>query len=184
MKRTAALLATVAAAGALSTTVAATASASTAAASPYCGITWGSTPESAGDLSGALLTNLRSGRHECFDRLVVDFTGEIEGYDVHYGAVYEPGSGDRIPLRGTDIHIEVLAAAYDDGGKATYDPAKDSEAVDVAGYRTFRQVAWGSSYEGQSTIGLGVRARLPFRVAIVDGPGTGSRLVIDVGHAW
>ena len=31
----------------------------------------------------------------------------------------------------------------------------------VAGYRTFRQVAWAGSFEGQTTVGLGVRARLP-----------------------
>jgi hypothetical protein len=33
-------------------------------------------------------------------------------------------------------------------------------------------------------VGLGVRARLPFRVFKLDGPGEGSRLVIDVAHQW
>jgi hypothetical protein len=33
-------------------------------------------------------------------------------------------------------------------------------------------------------IGLGVRARLPFRVFALAGPGGGSRLVIDVAHRW
>ena len=56
--------------------------------------------------------------------------------------------------------------------------------MNVSGYRTFRQVAWAGSFEGQSTVGLGLRARLPFRVTAVDGPGTGSRLVIDVAHSW
>jgi hypothetical protein len=40
-------------------------------------------------------------------------------------------------------------------------------------------VAWAGSFEGQSTIGLGVRARLPFRVLQLPG-----RLVIDVAHHW
>ena len=192
MKRTAALLAAVTAAGALSAATAAPAAsapsgpaASASAAAPYCGITWGSNPETTGDhTSSGLLTNLRSGRHACFDRLVVDLRGKIKNYDVRYGAVYEPGTGDRIPLRGTDIAIEVYAPAYDGDGNATYDPADDSEAVDVRGHRTFRQVAWGSSFEGSSTIGLGVRARLPLRAFVADGPGRGSRLVIDVAHAW
>ena len=39
------------------------------------------------------------------------------------------------------------------------------------------------SFEGQTTIGLGVRARLPFRVFVLAGPGSGSRLVVDVAHA-
>ena len=54
----------------------------------------------------------------------------------------------------------------------------------MAGYSTFRQVAWAGSFEGQTTVGLGVRARLPFRVFALTGPGTGSRLVIDVAHRW
>jgi len=29
-----------------------------------------------------------------------------------------------------------------------------------------------------------VRARLPFRVFVLAGPGNGSRLVIDVAHRW
>jgi len=29
-----------------------------------------------------------------------------------------------------------------------------------------------------------VRARLPFRVLTLDGPGSGSRLVVDVAHYW
>jgi hypothetical protein len=51
--------------------------------------------------------------------------------------------------------------------------------VNVSGYRTFRQVAWAGSFEGQTNIGLGVRARLPFRVFTMPG-----RLVVDVAHLW
>ena len=39
-------------------------------------------------------------------------------------------------------------------------------------------------HESQATIGLGVRARLPFRVFTLTGPGSGSRLVVDVAHRW
>jgi len=49
----------------------------------------------------------------------------------------------------------------------------------VAGYTTFRQVAWGGSFEGYSTVGLGVRARLPFRAFR-----STNHLVIDVAHHW
>ena len=54
----------------------------------------------------------------------------------------------------------------------------------MSGYRTFRQVAYAGSFEGQTTIGLGVRARLPFRVFTLAGPGSNTRLVIDVAHTW
>lgn len=58
------------------------------------------------------------------------------------------------------------------------------EALAVGGYDTFRQVAFLGTFEGETQIGLGVRARLPFRVFTLTGPGAGSRLVVDVAHRW
>lgn len=43
---------------------------------------------------------------------------------------------------------------------------------------------WAGTFEGYTSLGLGVRARLPFRVFALDGPGDGSRLVVDVAHRW
>jgi len=40
----------------------------------------------------------------------------------------------------------------------------------------------GSS-EGQTTVGVGVRARLPFRAVVLE-TATGSKLVVDVAHRW
>src|SRR3712207_8412732 len=42
----------------------------------YCGITWGSQPESADRGDREALYDVRSGRHGCFDRLVIDVGGE------------------------------------------------------------------------------------------------------------
>ncbi|ATG50540.1 hypothetical protein CFK38_02640 [Brachybacterium vulturis] len=157
-----------------------------AVAAPYCGIYWGSLPESASGMSSAQIENLRTGRHACFDRLVVDLEGDVSGYSVTYvHRVSELGSGFAVPLRGgADLEILVHAPAYDADFHATYSPRHPSHAVDVDGYRTFRQVAFSGSFEGQTLIGLGVRARLPMRVFTLDGPGDGSRLVIDVAHRW
>jgi len=155
-------------------------------ASSYCGLTWGSLPESGGTGSANPLTNVRGGQHECYDRLVIDIRGATSGYDVRYvSAVHEDGSGAVVPLRGgAFLQIAVRNPAYDDNGNSTYNPANRRELVGVAGWRTFRQVAWAGSFEGTTTIGLGVRARLPFRVFTLAGPGGGSRLVIDVAHRW
>lgn len=157
------------------------------AAGPYCGIRWGSLPKSVPTMSmDAHLTNVRTGRHACFDRMVVDVRGDIRGYDVHYvRQVYQEGSGFVVPLRGgAKLAVVARVPAYDENGRATYRPANPRELSNVTGYRTFRQLAWAGTFEGQSTIGLGVRARLPFRAFIVDGPGNGSRLVVDVAHRW
>jgi hypothetical protein len=162
-----------------------------AAAAPNCGITWGSLPRADAGLSaeGVAVTGARAGRHDCYDRLVVDlsrFAG-FGGYDVGYRPV-EGADGVPVPLRGAaDLVISLHAPAYDAQGNATYQPANPAEVVPVGGYRTFRQVAWVGSFEGYTILGLGTRARLPFRVMVLaaaPGTGQGARLVVDVAHRW
>jgi hypothetical protein len=155
-------------------------------ATPYCGLYWGSLPEHHTATAVAPLVNVRAGRHACFDRLVLDMSGKADGYRVEYVAqVYRGGSGLPVPLRGgARLAVVAFAPAHDDAYRPTYRPANPAELVDVAGWQTFRQLSWGGTFEGESTIGLGVRARLPFRVFTLAGPGTGSRIVIDVAHRW
>lgn len=153
-----------------------------------CAVSWGSLPRSAttATTSVGALTNVRAGRHTCFDRLVLDVANARgAGYDVRYvSAVYADGSGALVPLRGgAKLQVIARTPAYDAAGQATYRPARSAELVDVAGFSTFRQVAWAGSFEGQSTIGLGVRARLPFRAFTLVDEGR-TRLVIDVAHRW
>ena len=157
-----------------------------ASAAPYCGLVWGSLAKADRAMSQAKLTNVRTGQHYCFDRLVIDLNGPVGGYTVRYvPQVTQDGSGLPIPLRGQAfLQVTVNAPAYDDNGNATYNPANPNELTDVNGYQTFRQVAWAGSFEGYSSLGLGVRARLPFRVFTLAGPDTGSRLVVDVAHFW
>ncbi|TDW92594.1 hypothetical protein [Kribbella sp. VKM Ac-2566] len=148
---------------------------------------WGSLPEANSRMVQSPVTDIRTGRHACYDRLVVDLGGRSSGYDVRYvGTVHQDGSGFVVPLRGgAKLQIVVRAPSYDlNSGKATYTPKNSKELTNVAGYRTFRQLAFAGSFEGQTTIGLGVRARLPFRVFTLAGPGSNSRLVIDVAHHW
>jgi hypothetical protein len=163
------------------------------ARTPSCGITWGSVPKSAATFADTeFLYGVRAGRHACYDRLVLDLGGEdaaFSSYRVRYvPAVTGIGSGDRVPLRGgAFLEVVVDAAPYDRNGNPTYTPADRSAVVPVAGYRTFRQVAWAGSLEGQTKLGVGVRARLPFRAFVLPGtPNTDHtpRLVIDVAHRW
>ena len=156
------------------------------ASAAYCGISWGSTVKVVSTYSSSPITNGHSGRHACFDRMVVDTRWRGAGYRVAYvHQVRQPGSGFVVPLRGgARLSVTVLAPAYDAYGRATYRPANRRELVNVTGYSTFRQVALAGSYEGQTTFGLGVRARLPMRVMVVQGPGAGSRVGIDIAHRW
>ncbi len=163
-----------------------------AAAAPYCGITWGSQPKVSSAADSEVLFDVRAGRHDCYDRLVFDVGGQdisFRSYDVRYvGQVTEDGSGRVVPLRGgAKLQIVLRAPAYDQYGNPTYTPGNRAELVDVNGWTTFRQIAWAGSFEGQTTVGLGVRARLPFRVfSLVGTPNSDDtpRLVIDVAHRW
>lgn len=154
----------------------------------YCGIVWGSLPRTNGTThTRGTVQDVRAGRHTCFDRLVID-VADVPGsmtFDVRYvDAVREDGSGQVVPLAGAaDLQIVLRAAAHRDG-VPTFSPTDPVTLVDVRGWDTFRQVALAGSFEGQTTLGLGVRARLPFRVLVLDGPGAGARLVVDVAHRW
>jgi hypothetical protein len=117
---------------------------------------------------------------------VVDVRGDVGGYTARYVArVTADGSGAVVPTRGgAAIELTVDDPASTAAGVPTYSPANPRELRDVTGYSTFRQVVWAGSFEGCTSVGLGVRARLPFRVFELAGPGTGSRLVLDVAHRW
>lgn len=152
------------------------------AAGPHCGIRWGSLSKDLSPGSTGEVVNVRAGRHRCFDRLVLDLSGGADGYFVRYvDEVRTDGAGHLVPLRG-GARLQVISTAPATRTDSWFLP--NGELVDTAGYRTFRQVAYAGSFEGQTTIGLGVRARLPFRVILLDGPGSGSRMVVDVAHRW
>lgn len=153
---------------------------------PDCSdIRWGSGAKTAARMATDPILEVRAGEHRCYDRLVIEVDGPFgPGWVVGYGTVEEPGTGDPVPVRGgADLEVIVRAPVYTDTPEITYDPPNPSEAVDVTGFDTFRQVAYVGSFEGQTTFGLGVRARLPFRVFALEGP-EGSRLVVDVAHRW
>jgi hypothetical protein len=155
------------------------------ATAPYCGITWGSVAK-AGPTTlpapRATAVAVRAGRHGCYDRLVLDVRGvtSFGTWRAEYvPTVTEDASGRPVALRGgAFLQISVGAGQ---GYRSS------SELVPVAGFTTFRQVASTGSFEGVTGIGLGVRARLPFRVLTTTGvPGStdGVRVVVDVAHAW
>jgi hypothetical protein len=149
---------------------------------PSCETGWGSLPEERTSGSTGVVVDVRTGRHACFDRLVLVLSGDVGGCFVRYvRQVRRDGSGAPVPVRG-GARLEVVVTAPPAATDAWFLP--NGELLDPRRFRTFRHLAWAGSFESQSTFGLGVRARLPFRVLVLDGPGTGSRLVVDVAHRW
>lgn len=164
MKTLIATAVAVTAAAGLAVTVPATASAS------GCSTSWGSQAKVARNNTHGTLAGVRAGRHACFDRLVLDVNRNGIGWSVRYvSAVRNQGQGAVIPLRG-GAFLEIVEQAQ---------VTRRLPMPSVAGFSTFRQVGDGGSFEGYTTVGLGVRSRLPFRVSAAD-----HRLVIDVAHRW
>jgi hypothetical protein len=172
----------VVAAGLAPVAAASPALASQSASAPYCGIRWGSQAKTVGEMTAdTLLTNIRAGRHGCYDRLVFDVRlGNVTWYSVKYATVVTDADGRVVPLRGgAKLSITSLTSDYDSTNEQPYPYTNRAELVNVSGYPTFRQVAWAQSDRHFTSFGLGVRARLPFRAFTLPG-----RLVIDVAHHW
>ncbi|MBB5937970.1 AMIN-like domain-containing (lipo)protein [Streptomyces zagrosensis] len=156
-------------------------------ASTPCDPIWGSGEKTAEPTEYKPLENIRTGQHACFDRMVFDVRSDDDrqiGYRVGYvKELRQDGSGDLIKVNGGAI-LEVRAAApsYDpETGNATYNgrAGQPLPGVNLSGYQTFKDARFGSSFEGDTQIGVGVRARLPFRVTQTD-----NHLIVDVAHSW
>ena len=125
---------------------------------------------------------------------------KADGFVAYVPQVYTEGKGDVVTLRGgaklkVVVMGEVLAVrtgrhecydrlVIDRAPNAQFTAQPGQEIANVTGYSTFREVAYGGTFEGYTTIGLGVRARLPMRAFTLPGPGNGDRFVVDVAHHW
>jgi hypothetical protein len=149
---------------------------------------WGSLPEVSGTMAAEPVADVRTGRHPCFDRVVFDLAGGgPHAWRVRYvDTVTQHGSGFAHPVRGgarLDVVLGHPVHDWSDGGRLVFPHASGSIA-DVRGYDTLRDVQFVGSFEGLTHFAVGTRARLPYRVFVLDGPGAISRIVLDVAHRW
>ncbi|MER6154125.1 hypothetical protein ABT147_01110 [Streptomyces sp. NPDC001868] len=189
MRRIGAAVAVLVLAGATLGTAASTAGAATAEgsrAAAACPTGWGSGAKGGAAIGADHLEDIRTGRHECYDRIVFDVPGGGDriSYHAHYVDRFEADpSGEHIPVAGGAIlEIRVGAWSYDlEAGAPTYpgQVGKPLPGVNISGYSTFRDTRFGGTFEGQTQVAVGVRARLPFRVVQLD-----DRVVVDVAHSW
>jgi hypothetical protein len=154
---------------------------------------WGSGPRQQLVLSGAPLYLVRVGRHDCYERVVVDLNGpDAVGYAVRYvPVVREDGSGTPRPVAGKaalELVVGAPALGLDDQGhqpgNVLAEPGADFfTAGQLAGWRSLREVRYAGSFEGQTTIAVGVRERVPFRVfSVLDARDQIRRVVLDVAR--
>lgn len=123
------------------------------------------------------VTDLRTGAHADFDRVVFEFGGTgTPGYRIDYtDDPRQDGSGAPVAVPGRSvIQVVITGVGYpDDTGVREY-----SGPNPVPGTGQVTQARIASTFEGQTLAFIGVDAeRPPVRVMTLDGP---TRLVIDV----
>lgn len=154
---------------------------------------WDTNDETAKPYSTDALYLVRVGRHDCYDRVVLDINGPAEaGYLVHYvPVVTADGSGEPIPVAGTAALAVITHApplGFDDSGHqpgTTFADLGDHlhTPTQLTGWRSLRAVRFAGYFEGQSTLALGVSRKLPFRVTTqLDRTDQIRRIVIDIAH--
>ncbi|MCF2526331.1 AMIN-like domain-containing (lipo)protein [Yinghuangia soli] len=128
------------------------------------------------------LTNIRTGRHPSFDRIVLDFSGRVPAYGSTGGPdqlVY-CGSGQTVPLTGTKYtQIESTdAAAHDESGNPTYTGPRLVYTPHLAKVTGF---AVTCDFEGHLNVGFATKSGVrEIRTTTLTNP---SRIVIDVRWA-
>ena len=123
-------------------------------------------------------TDLRFGRHEGYDRLVLDLGGSgAPSWRAEYvGEARGQGSGELVALDGDAVlRMDVQGVRYPgEDGAAEYE-GPDVIAPPPGG--AIREVVVDSVFEGTMEIFVGVAAETPFRVYLLADP---TRLVLDV----
>jgi hypothetical protein len=142
-------------------------------------------------MSPSALYGTRVGRHACYDRVVFDINGSEP---VAFAARYVPvvradGSGRRVPVAG-GAALEVIVRAPILGADSQgHQPWRTAPAVGerlvapsrLAGWSSLRAVTFAGSFEGQTTMAVGVRERLPFRILVTSERDL-KHVVLDIAH--
>jgi hypothetical protein len=139
------------------------------------------------DAPTRLLTDVRVGVHECYERVTFELKpqqGEADG-PVSWKAAYEPGpitedgSGRTVTVKGAAFLVLTMSAAGADlsleSAPATYTGPASLEA---AGATRIQQLRRTGDFEGVLTWVIGLDRQRPFRVTTQNAP---ARVIIDVG---
>jgi hypothetical protein len=151
----------------------------------------GGTAMSSSAMSTSALYLTRVGRHACYDRVVFDINGP---QSVSFVARYVPvvladGSGQRVPVPGRAALQVIVRAPILGADSQGHQPwrtvprvAQDLVAPSaVSGWTSLRAVKFAGSFEGQTTLAVGVRERRPFRVWVRSEQGY-QHVVLDIAH--
>jgi hypothetical protein len=160
---------------------------------------WGTGPQAGGtgsrvgstEMSPSALYLTRVGRHACYDRVVFDINGpQAVSFVARYvSVVHADGSGQRVPVPGRAALELIVRAPMLGADSQGHQPWRKVPPVgwnlvapsEISGWSSLRAVKFAGSFEGQTTVAVGARERLPFRLSV-----TSDRLyqhvVLDILH--
>jgi hypothetical protein len=125
-----------------------------------------------------MLVAIRTGSHDGYDRVVLEFRNDLPSWRVGYVDQVTSESGETLPLAGAaSLSVQVDPAWAHDQNTPPYEATYTGPRSLTPGYPTLRQVRFVDEFEGHLTFGLGLARRVGFRVLELRGP---SRLAIDV----
>ncbi len=131
--------------------------------------------------TGGHLVAVRLGPRDGYDRLVLEFTDRVPGYTVGYRPLpaHADASGAEIPLPGASALVQVsltpaTGSGWTDGARTYFGPTTITGSTAVV-----TEVKAAGDFEAVLTWVVGLRAKVPFRVLVLDGP---PRLVVDFQH--
>ena len=153
---------------------------------------WGTGPEvGSAAISPAPLYLTRVGQHVCYDRIVFDLNGpEAVGFVVRYVPIVRTdSSGEPVPVAGHAVLEVVVRAPIFGADSQGHQPWVVAPTVggnlvapaEISGWSSLRAVTFAGSFEGQTTLAVGVRERRPFRVW-TSSERAYQHVVLDIAH--
>jgi hypothetical protein len=124
--------------------------------------------------------DIRTGRHEGFDRVVFEVGGSgTPGWEVQY--VDRPTSattGEPVEVAGAAaLQLIITGVGLPDDGSQPFD---GPNPLPGSGTRTVTEVVVNSTFEGATVLFVGTTAKTPFRVYLLSDP---TRVVLEVRDA-
>lgn len=129
---------------------------------------------------GALLVDVRTGRHDTFDRVVFEFDHGLPGYRIEYvqPPILGEFSGEPVDIAGNAflrVNFRVAAAHDPSTGEPTYTGPLEI----VSRLPSLVELGRTGDFEGQLTWVMGLTEEVDFRVFELEDP---FRVAIDVKH--
>lgn len=125
--------------------------------------------------SRLLVTDVRTGSHSGFDRVVFDLEGEGEpGWFIDFTtSASQQGSGNPIPFTGTSaLNVNIDGTVY------PHEVGKEIPNLSTSeGAGNITEVISAGTFEGRSQFIVGLNSAVPYSVQVLDNP---KRLVIDL----